>query len=72
MQNQKLVRLSAGLAIAGLLALPASARAYIDPGTGSYVLQLALAGLLGLLFALRVFWNRTVNFVRGLFRRQRT
>ena len=34
--------------------------AYIDPGTGSYVLQLALAGLLGAGYAIRRFWGRIV------------
>lgn len=30
--------------------------AYIDPGTGSYVLQIAMAGLLGAGYAIRRFW----------------
>ena len=30
--------------------------AYIDPGTGSFVLQMALAGLLGAGYTLRRFW----------------
>ncbi len=29
------------------LALPSKAHAYLDPGTGSYVFQLLVAGLLG-------------------------
>jgi hypothetical protein len=32
--------------------------AYIDPGTGSFVLQLALAGLLGVGHTIRRFWAR--------------
>ena len=32
--------------------------AYIDPGTGSYVLQMALAGLLGAGYTIRRFWTR--------------
>jgi hypothetical protein len=39
--------------------------AYVDPGTGSYLLQVALAGLLGAGYAIRHFWTG----VRGLFRR---
>jgi hypothetical protein len=40
--------------------------AYLDPGTGSYVLQLALAGLLGASYAARHFWSRVKSlFVRG-------
>ncbi len=30
--------------------------AYLDPGTGSYVLQMVLAGLFGGLFALKQSW----------------
>jgi hypothetical protein len=37
--------------------------AYIDPGTGSYLLQIALAGLLGAGYALRHFWAQVRRFV---------
>lgn len=30
---------------------------YVDPGTGSYLFQIALAGFLGALFTLRSFWK---------------
>jgi hypothetical protein len=39
--------------------------AYIDPGTGSYLLQMTLAGMLGAGYAVRRFWTR----IRGLFAR---
>jgi hypothetical protein len=39
--------------------------AYVDPGTGSYLLQVALAALLGAGYAIRHFWTG----VRDLFRR---
>ncbi len=32
--------------------------AYIDPGTGSYLLQLALAGLLGAGYTVKMYWAR--------------
>jgi hypothetical protein len=32
--------------------------AYLDPGTGSYFLQIAVAGGLGLLFSAKRMWNR--------------
>jgi hypothetical protein len=32
------------------------AHAYLDPGAGSYAAQIALAGMVGGLFALRAFW----------------
>jgi hypothetical protein len=45
------------------------AYAYLDPGTGSFLLQLLLAGLLGVLFTLRLFRDKIVSFVRNVFRR---
>ncbi|MBN2464758.1 hypothetical protein JXD38_03925 [candidate division WOR-3 bacterium] len=52
-----------------LLLLPSIAQAYLDPGTGSYVLQLLLGTLLGGLFALGLFWRRVLAFIKRLFRR---
>ena len=43
-----------------------SAYAYIDPGTGSYVFQLLIAGLLGSAVAARLFWQNIVSFFRKL------
>ncbi len=37
--------------------------AYIDPGTGSYLLQITLAGLLGAGYTLRVLWGRMTRFM---------
>jgi hypothetical protein len=37
--------------------------AYVDPGTGSYLLQIALAGLLGAGYALRHFWSEVKRVV---------
>lgn len=40
--------------------------AYLDPGTGSYLLQLALAGALGASYAVKHFWSRVKRmFSRG-------
>jgi hypothetical protein len=53
--------------LAGVLCLlPASASAYIDPGTGSYVFQTVVAALITAGFLLRSFWHRVV----GAFRRR--
>lgn len=51
------------------LAFPPFAYAYLDPGTGSYILQLIIAGLVGGLFAIRLFWNRIKTFFENLFSR---
>ena len=38
---------------------------YLDPGTGSLLIQILLAGLLGIGVAVRVFWDKII----GLFRK---
>lgn len=40
--------------------------AYIDPGTGSLIIQVAIGALVGGLVAARVFWQRIIGFFRGL------
>lgn len=56
---------------AATLALAAAARAeaYVDPATGSFVLQMLIAGFVGALFAIKLFWHRLVGAIKGLFRR---
>lgn len=41
--------------------------AYIDPGTGSFIIQLFLGFLFGGLFAIKLFWSSIKNFFRKLF-----
>ncbi|MBN2464907.1 hypothetical protein JXD38_04710 [candidate division WOR-3 bacterium] len=41
---------------------------YLDPGTGSYMLQFLIGGLLGGLFAIGFFWRKGLAFVKGLFK----
>jgi Zn-dependent protease with chaperone function len=41
-----------------LLAAVAPAHAYIDGGSGSYVLQMAMAGVLALAFTIKLAWQR--------------
>jgi hypothetical protein len=53
-----------------LLALPGTAHAYLDAGTGSYILQLVIAGFVGALFAAKIFWKKIVRFARRLFSRK--
>lgn len=36
--------------------LPTDCDGYLDPGSGSYILQVAMAGLLGAAFALKSSW----------------
>ena len=45
------------------LSIPSAAHAYVDPGTGSYFLQILLAGILGGAFAVRIYWRRIRRFL---------
>jgi len=49
------------------LIFPRGAYAYLDPGTGSFILQLIIGILLGGLFAVKLFWNKIKNFFKNLF-----
>ena len=42
--------------------------AYLDPGTGSIILQVILASLLAILVAFRMFWRK----IKGIFRKEST
>jgi hypothetical protein len=43
--------------------------AYLDPGSGSYIIQLIIAGFMGALFMLGVYWRRVKSYVKRLFSR---
>ena len=58
------------LLVVTLFFFPTQAHAYLDPGTGSYFIQIALAALVGSLFAIRLFWGRIKAFFRKLFSKE--
>ena len=47
-----------------------NAYAYIDPGTGSYVFQMAVATLLGASFALKTYWQKITIHIKKLFQKK--
>ena len=53
----------------GLFLIPSNAHAYLDPGTGSYILQMIIAGILGAAFAIKMFWIRIKGFFEKMFSR---
>jgi len=57
-------RLITTLAVLALFYLisPQKAYAYLDPGTGSYILQLIIATALGAAFAIKVYWKKIKTF----------
>ncbi|HUT32490.1 MAG TPA: hypothetical protein VNE39_03335 [Planctomycetota bacterium] len=69
MARRRMLRL-AGIAalVLAFLSAPRDAYAYLDPGTGSLILQFVIAGLVGSAFAIKLFWRRIV----GLFRKRRS
>lgn len=48
--------------VAVALLLPSTAQAYIDPGTGSLLVQALVAAGLGVLMAVRMYWARIKSF----------
>jgi hypothetical protein len=75
MQNntsQKTGALSALLLVVGAVALPADAHAYLDPGTGSMVIQVIVAGLLGAAFTFKSYMRAIFGPLLGLFRKTST
>jgi hypothetical protein len=44
--------------------------AYLDPGSGSYLIQILIASLLGGLFVIRSSWDRIKGFFRRLLSRE--
>lgn len=47
------------------------AHAYLDPGSGSYILQLLIGGGVGALFAIKTFWGQIKSFFTSLFNRKK-
>ena len=43
------------------------AYAYLDPATGSVILQGLLAGIAGVVVVLRMYWTRVKSFTKRLF-----
>ena len=57
-------------AILSLISTPLRTNeAYLDPGSGSYLIQLLLAGLLGSLFVVKSSWGKIKGFFQRLFGR---
>ena len=50
--------------VIGLMPLD-RALAYLDPGSGSLIIQVLIGGLLGLLVAVKLYWGKIIGFVTG-------
>jgi len=57
---------------AGVMALtgdPSPAHAYVDPGVGSYILQVVIGTIAAAGFGVKIFWRRIREAARTLFAR---
>lgn len=53
-------------AVVALLLTTGTAQAYIDPGAGSFILQMILAGALAVGATVRLFWYRIKDVLRRI------
>ena len=48
-----------------LLNISGKENAYLDPGSGSFIIQIIIASLVGAGFLLRGYWSKLINLFRG-------
>ncbi len=53
------------MSMAVYLAFPSPAHAYLDPGTGSILLQGLIGAVVGGWVATRLYWSKLKSFVQG-------
>lgn len=57
-----------GLFLLGLIACslisPPPAHAYLDPGTGSVIVQAVVGGIVGAAAIVKLYWTRIMQFIR--------
>jgi len=58
-------RIALAVCLIGALGLDRPAYAYLDPGTGSVMLQLILGGAAGVMVVARLYWSKLKGLVRG-------
>ena len=63
MTHQHALRILAVGLVLGCGLVVVTAAGYIDPGTGSYMLQFAIAFLVGIAFSIKVFWKKIRAFL---------
>jgi hypothetical protein len=69
MSNRARIMALMGLVTAFTVVWLPTANAYVDPGSGSFIFQAVIGGILAGAFTLKVFWKRLVAMVT---RRDRT
>jgi hypothetical protein len=54
------------IAVAIVYLFPATAQAYLDPGSGSFFFQILIGVIFSIFLSLRMAWGRLVSGVKGL------
>jgi hypothetical protein len=55
------------LVAASILFFPHYAYSYIDPGTGSYIIQIVIAAFVAVSFMVKIYWLKIKGFIGRLF-----
>lgn len=55
------------LCLSIFLAFPKNALAYLDPGTGSFIIQIVLSAILGGIFAFKLFFAKIKQAIQKVF-----
>lgn len=58
-------RFAVAVGVLALLVMPTDAHAYLDPGTGSLIIQGLLAALFGAAFTIKLYWGRLKAWFAG-------
>ncbi len=59
------------LSLLFFIILPVKAHAYLDPSTGSYLLQIMAATFFGLAYAIGTWWRQIKVFFSRIFRKDK-
>lgn len=54
-----------------VILFPKPVYAYLDPGTGSYLFQILIAGVLGSLFFVKSIFRRVKGFLKRIFKKNK-
>lgn len=67
MFNCRKIKILFVLSVFFILIFPRNSYAYLDPGSGSYLLQMIVAGLVMVSFAIKSCWRALKAFFGSLF-----
>jgi hypothetical protein len=56
-----------GCLLAISMLFPHQAFAYIDPGSGNYMIQMIVAALAGIAYTIKHWWRSIIDFFKRLF-----